>query len=186
MAQPLRRKCLTLSTYNTICPSYPIPEPIPGRNGCLYPSTRFMAAFCIIATKWKWPRCPSPVEWISISWHMWEYYPAVKKNRPIPGTNLDVSHRCMIKRKKPDTKQLYVSIYCDSIYVRFFGFFFKIIFIYLFMAVLGLRCCSGFSLDAGEGAILHCGVWASHCGGFSCCRAQALGRAGFSSCGSCI
>ena len=25
------------------------------------------------------------------------------------------------------------------------------------------------------GATLHCGVQASHCGGFSCCRAQALG-----------
>ena len=43
------------------------------------------------------------------------------------------------------------------------------------MAVLGLRC----------------GAWASHCGGFSCCGAQALGaRAsvvvvrGLSSCGS--
>ena len=24
-------------------------------------------------------------------------------------------------------------------------------------------------------ATLHCGAWASHCGGFSCCRAQALG-----------
>ena len=35
------------------------------------------------------------------------------------------------------------------------------------MAVLGVRC----------------GVEASYCGGFSCCRARALG-AGFSSCGS--
>ena len=41
------------------------------------------------------------------------------------------------------------------------------------------------------GATLRCGAWASHCGGFSCCRAQALGmRAsvvvarGLSSCGS--
>ena len=25
------------------------------------------------------------------------------------------------------------------------------------------------------GATLHCGAWASHCGGLSCCRAQALG-----------
>ena len=29
------------------------------------------------------------------------------------------------------------------------------------MAVLGLRCCSDFSLDVGERAILHCGAWAS-------------------------
>ena len=41
------------------------------------------------------------------------------------------------------------------------------------------------------GATLHCGVWASHCGGFSCCGAHALGaRAsvvvahGLNSCGS--
>ena len=25
------------------------------------------------------------------------------------------------------------------------------------------------------GAALHCGAWASHCGGFSCCGAQTLG-----------
>ena len=38
---------------------------------------------------------------------------------------------------------------------------------------------------------LCCGVWASYCGGFSCCRAQALGMwasvvvaRGLSSCGS--
>ena len=41
------------------------------------------------------------------------------------------------------------------------------------------------------GATLHCGAQASHCNGFSCCRAQALGTwasvvvaRGFSSCGS--
>ena len=52
-------------------------------------------------------------------------------------------------------------------------YFYK--FIYLFMAVLGLRC----------------GARASHCGGFSCCGAQALGtRAsvvvtrGLTSCGA--
>ena len=47
------------------------------------------------------------------------------------------------------------------------------------------------SLVAASGATLHCGEWASHCGGLSCCGAQALGaRAsvvvahGLSSCGS--
>ena len=39
------------------------------------------------------------------------------------------------------------------------SFFFKIYFIYLFLSVLGLRC----------------GTRASHCGGFSCCGARALG-----------
>ena len=47
------------------------------------------------------------------------------------------------------------------------------------------------SLVAASGATLHCGVRASHCGGFSCCGAQALGpwasvvaAHGLGSCGS--
>ena len=28
---------------------------------------------------------------------------------------------------------------------------------------------------SGGGATLHCGAWASHCSGFSCCGAWALG-----------
>ena len=35
------------------------------------------------------------------------------------------------------------------------------------MVALYLRC--------GAQAFSSCGWWASHCGGFSCCRAQALG-----------
>ena len=49
----------------------------------------------------------------------------------------------------------------------------------------------GFLYLRRAGATLRCGAWASHCGGFSCCGARALGaRAsvvvarGFSSCGS--
>ena len=49
-----------------------------------------------------------------------------------------------------------------------------------YLAVLGLHYCAGSSLVVG--AILHCSVWASHCSDFSCCKAQALGRLGFSSC----
>jgi len=33
----------------------------------------------------------------------------------------------------------------------------------------------GPSLVAGAGATVHCCEWPSHCGGFSCCREQALG-----------
>ena len=33
----------------------------------------------------------------------------------------------------------------------------------------------GLSLVVASGATLRCGAWASHCGGFSCCRALALG-----------
>ena len=48
----------------------------------------------------------------------------------------------------------------------------------------------GLSLVVASGATLHCGAQASHFGGFSCCRAQALGTQasvavarGLSSCG---
>ena len=34
---------------------------------------------------------------------------------------------------------------------------------------------SGLSLVAESEACPNCGAWASHCGGFSCCEAQALG-----------
>ena len=49
-------------------------------------------------------------------------------------------------------------------------------FIYLFiLAVLGLCCCARAFLQLQRaGATLHCGAWASHCGGFSCCRAHRL------------
>ena len=46
---------------------------------------------------------------------------------------------------------------------------------YLFLIVLGLLCCTGFSLAAVRGATLCCGVRASLCGGVSCGRAQTLG-----------
>ena len=62
----------------------------------------------------------------------------------------------------------------------FFFFFFLInlfYFIYLlFLAALGLRCCTrDFSSCHERGSTLHCGARSSHCGGFSCCRAWALG-----------
>ena len=42
--------------------------------------------------------------------------------------------------------------------------------------MLGLHCCVWAFSSCGErGATLHCGARASHCGGFSCCGAQALG-----------
>ena len=68
------------------------------------------------------------------------------------------------------------------------GFFFYFIiilkiFIYLFLAVLGLRCCSGFSLVVERRLLSSCGEWASRCGGFSC-GAQSPGHTGFSSGGS--
>ena len=54
-------------------------------------------------------------------------------------------------------------------------FFFMNLFIYL-LAALVLRCCRwAFSSCSERGATLHCGARASHCGGFSCCGARALG-----------
>ena len=50
------------------------------------------------------------------------------------------------------------------------------LFIYLFLAVLGLRCCLGVFSSCGEWGLLSgCSERASHCDGFSYCRAQALG-----------
>ena len=67
-----------------------------------------------------------------------------------------------------------------SFFLRNFLF---IIFIYLFLflAVLGLHCRMGFSVVGASGGYT-CSAWASHCGGFSYCRAWALGT-DFSSCG---
>ena len=58
-------------------------------------------------------------------------------------------------------------------------FFFK--FIYLFLAALGLCCCS--RAFSEWGATLRCGAQASHCGGFSCCGAWGL-ECRLSSCGT--
>ena len=41
------------------------------------------------------------------------------------------------------------------------------------LAVLGLHCCTGFSLVVMSGDY-SCDVWASHCSGFSCLGARAL------------
>ena len=56
-----------------------------------------------------------------------------------------------------------------------------------FLAALGLHCCVRAFSSCSE----YCGAQASHCGGFSCCRAQAPGAQasvvaahGLSSCGS--
>ena len=48
------------------------------------------------------------------------------------------------------------------------GLIFKI-FIYLFLVVLGLHCCTSFSLVEESRGYSCCGTQASCCGGFSCC-----------------
>ena len=67
-----------------------------------------------------------------------------------------------------------------------FPFLFYInLFIYLFIfgCVGSLLLHTGFLQLRRGGATLCCSVQASHCGGFSCCGARALGT-GFSSCGT--
>ena len=58
------------------------------------------------------------------------------------------------------------------------------IFISLFLAVLGLHCCSVFSSRGERGLLSSRSACTSHCHDFSYCTAQALGHVGFSSCGS--
>ena len=55
---------------------------------------------------------------------------------------------------------------------------FKKLYYLLCLAVLGL-CCSGFSLVVASGSY---SLAASHCCGFSCCGAPAVGCVGFSGC----
>ena len=63
-----------------------------------------------------------------------------------------------------------------------FNFYNLYLFIYLFLAGLGLNCCLGFSLVAASRGYSSYGTWASHCRGFSFCGAQGLGCVSFSSC----
>ena len=81
---------------------------------------------------------------------------------------------------------LYV-LHSDFLNIHFFnyGLFLFIYLFILFLAELGLRCwLLSFSRFAKRGLLSGYGAWASRCGGLSCCGAQALGRLGFSSCGT--
>ena len=56
--------------------------------------------------------------------------------------------------------------------------------LFVFLAALGLHCFVwAFSLWRA-GATLHCNAWASHCWGFSCGGAWAIGHLGFSRSGA--
>ena len=72
-----------------------------------------------------------------------------------------------------------------SSYVIYCTVYIIIIYYIHMLAVLGFRCCLwAFSTCSNHGLLSSCGVWASHWGGFSCCRTQALGCSCFNSCGS--
>ena len=57
--------------------------------------------------------------------------------------------------------------------VSFFLFLNFYLFIFIFGCVGSSFLCEGFLQLRQAGATLHCGAWASHCRGLSCCRAQA-------------
>ena len=60
------------------------------------------------------------------------------------------------------------------------------LFVCLFLVVMGLHCCTqAFSSCSKWGLLFHCGARTSHCGGFRCYRAQALGAwaSGVTACG---
>ena len=60
--------------------------------------------------------------------------------------------------------------------VSFSSFFFlKLISLFYFWLHWVFVAAQSFSSCSERGLLLSCGAWASHCGGFSCCRAQALG-----------
>ena len=65
-------------------------------------------------------------------------------------------------------------------FIFFFTYFISFFFISYFYLFLILPV----SLLLGEGLRSSCGVRASPCGDFSCCRAQALRQAGLSGCGA--
>jgi len=58
---------------------YPKGAPTYNKDTC---STMFIAAFFIIARRWKEPRCPSTEEWIQKMWYIYtmEHYSAIKNN----------------------------------------------------------------------------------------------------------
>ena len=80
--------------------------------------------------------------------------------------------------------------YCFQTFIYLF-FISNLFYLFIFGCVGSSLLCTGFLYLHRAGATLNCGVWASHCSGFSCCRARAVGvRAsvvaarGLSRCGS--
>ena len=69
------------------------------------------------------------------------------------------------------------SIQIMSIIMCYYYYYFKK-YVFTHLTVVGLCCCAGFLWLRGAGAFSSCGARVSHCGGFSRCRAQALGCMG--------
>ena len=81
-----------------------------------------------------------------------------------------------------------LSDWSDLIWNRVYNSFYIIlnifkIFLFIYLCLCRVFVATQASLYFQQArAILCCSAWASHCGGFSCCWAQTLGRAGFNSC----
>ena len=89
-----------------------------------------------------------------------------------------------------------------SLYEFYFLIYFLFIGVFYFQVEQFIKGIKEFFFLVCAGSLLLCGLssnfskqgpaslpwcaWASHCGGFSCCRARSLGHWGFSSCGSWI
>ena len=106
---------------------------------------------------------------------------------------LSIREECVGIQKNPSTWVCLTIIYPTVIKkLPLQSFFFNklILFIYFWLRWVFIAP-HGLSLLAAREVTLHCGVRASHCSGFSCCEAQALGvqasvvaAQGLSSCGS--
>ena len=77
----------------------------------------------------------------------------------------------------------------SNLYMVFCGmdplFYFFKLFIYFWLCCIFTAARGFFKLRLGGGVLLRYHEQASHCSGFSCCKAQASGHAGFSSCDTC-
>ena len=69
--------------------------------------------------------------------------------------------------------QLFAKI--PTLFFYLFCFVFINLFIFIFGCVGSSLLCAGFLWLRRAGATLRCGARASHCSGFSCCGAGALG-----------
>jgi len=88
-------------------------------------------------------------------------------------------------------RQKFWSRWCLSFlpqfHILFLGLFYVVVVVfhhfYFSGVVLGFHCCTQASSSCREWVPLSsCDAWVSHCSGFCCCGAQALGHAGFRSC----
>ena len=61
----------------------------------------------------------------------------------------------------------FIFLFKNVCFIAFIEILIYFKFNFLFLAALGLHCCAW--------AFSSCGKWASHCGGFSCCRAWTPG-----------